>query len=80
MEKHTHQIPSLTTFLSVIDPPLRRELAKKLCDGLYSRNSIRLESSQWTLRDYLKVVWSTCEVTREQSVLMVALIELEDSF
>lgn len=65
--------------LRTLDHQSRRELAKKLCDELYSRNSIRLDND-WTLEDYLIVTLSCCPITKDQECQLVAHLELERKY
>jgi hypothetical protein len=67
------------TYLKTLDHQSRRELAKKLCAELYSRNSIRLDND-WTLEDYLIVTLSCCPITEDQEYQLVAHLELENKY
>ncbi len=65
--------------LRTLDHQSRRELAKKLCDELYSRNSIRLDND-WTLEDYLIVTLSCCPKTEDQEYPLVPHLERENKY
>jgi hypothetical protein len=67
------------TYLKTLDHQSRRELAKKLCAELYSRNSIRLDND-WTLEKYLIVTLSCCPITKDQEYQLVAHLELERKY